>query len=176
MEIVDGMIRRRSIRRFRSDDVPDSKIMELLELANSAPSAGNLQAREFIVVRKQGTKSDLADAALGQGFVAAAPVVIVVCGNISRSASHYGRRGRDLYNIQDADAAISNLLLAVTDSGLGACWVGAFDESEVSRILNLPSEIRPLAIIPIGVPEKQPAPGRKPNRLDLKTIVHLEKW
>jgi nitroreductase len=150
-------------------------VRKLLELANAAPSAGNAQARDFVVVRNNETKNALAEAALGQSFISEAAVVIVVCGNLQRSAKYYGNRGMSLYYIQDADAAVQNLLLAVHNEGLGSCWVGAFDERSVTRILKLPDEVRPLAIIPIGVPAKKQREG-KPNRVKIEKLVHFEQW
>jgi nitroreductase len=176
MELEKVILTRRSVRRFKNTDIDDNKIEWLLELANAAPSAGNLQARDFIIVRKPKTKIDLSNAALGQGFVAEAPVVIVVCGNKSRSGIHYGSRGQSLYYIQDADAAIENLLLAVHDAGYGTCWVGAFDEKDVSKILNLPDDIRPLAIIPIGIPAVSTSSKGKRHRFKLEKLIHHEKW
>lgn len=169
------MLNRRSIRGFKNTDVPEETVLKLLELANAAPSAGNVQGRDFIVVRKQKIKSALAEAALGQNFIAEAPVVIVVCGNSVRSGRYYGTRGIELYHIQDADAAIQNLLLAVHNEGLGACWVGAFSENAVNDLLCLPDGIRPLAIIPIGVPKIKR--GRENlDRIKIKKLMHYEKW
>jgi nitroreductase len=172
MELVDAIKSRRSIRAFKREPVPDDVVRELLELGNLAPSAGNLQGRDFVVVRDSNIKLMLCNAALGQRFIADAPVVIVVCANKQRS-SPYGARGRDLYCIQDADAAIENILLAVTSKGLGACWVGAFNETQVADILKLPSHIRPIALLPIGYPDESPS---RRSRIPLSKLVHHEKW
>jgi nitroreductase len=176
MELDEALLTRTSVRRFKSDDISEAELRRLMELANAAPSAGNVQARDFIVVRKQSTKDALAEAALGQDFINEAPVVVVVCGNKERSSRYYGKRGSSLYYIQDADAAVQNLLLAVHGAGYGACWVGAFDEKEVSTILKLPATIRPLAIIPIGIPARPPKKKEKPNRIDINKLTHNEKW
>ncbi|UCH90141.1 MAG: nitroreductase family protein [Thermoplasmata archaeon] len=176
MELEDAILSRRSIRRFKGTDIPEEAVTRLLELASAAPSAGNLQARDFVVVRNKDTRRALSNAALGQEFVAEAPVVVVVCGNKSRSGRHYGSRGKELYYIQDADAAIENLLLAIHGAGYGSCWVGAFEEKAVSKVLKLPGDIRPLAIIPIGVPASPAKSSGKPARYPLDKLVHYEKW
>ena len=175
MELEEAINTRRSVRSYSREDVSEDTVTRLLEQANAAPSAGNVQARDFVVVRNKKTGEALADAAFGQSFVAEVPVVVVVCGNQIRSSKHYGQRGRTLYYIQDADAAVENLLLAIHNEGLGSCWVGAFDENAVSEILELPEGVRPLAIIPIGVPSKSAGAGRA-GRLKLEKIVHHEKW
>lgn len=175
MDLEVAINTRRSVRSFSKKDIPEITIKKLLELANAAPSAGNLQARDFIIVRNRKTRQALADAALGQEFVADAPVVVVVCGNLYRTGKHYGQRGMTLYYIQDADAAVENLLLGIHNEGLGSCWVGAFDERAVTEILKLPDEVRPLAIIPIGVPESK-SESSKPDRIKLDKLLHYEKW
>ncbi len=171
-ECLDLLFSRVSIRKFKSDDIDDDTVKLLLEAANAAPSAGNLQARDFIVVRDAKMKLELAKASLRQMFIAEAPVVIVVCANYPRSMRVYGERGR-LYAEQDATAAVENLLLAVTALGLGAVWVGAFDEERVSELLELPEYVRPIAIVPIGYPAEKP--GRR-SRYPIDMLTHYEKW
>ena len=173
MELRDAIRTRHSIRAFRPDPFSAETLKELIELANLAPSAGNLQGRDFVVVRDGATRRSLARAALDQGFIAEAPVAVVVCANLARTATKYGRRGRELYAIQDAAAATQNLLLAAHEAGLGTCWVGSFDEAAVSRLLGLPVDVRPVAIIPVGVPAEAPEPS---SRLPLKKILHVGRW
>jgi len=146
-----------------SGEVSPEAVEELLRCASLAPSAGNVQPWRFYVVRDPEVKRALATAALGQDFVAQAPVVIVVCADLAAHASSYGRRGVELYSIQDTAAAIQNLLLAATAMGLGACWVGAFREEDAARALGLPRDLRPLAIIPVGYASRE---GSQPRKLD----------
>ncbi len=168
-ECLEAIFTRVSIRRFKPKQIPDELILKILEAGNAAPSAGNLQAREFIVVKNPVTKLKLAKASLNQMFIAEAPVVVVVCANYPRSMRVYGDRGR-LYAEQDA---IENILLAVHMLGLGAVWVGAFDEAEVSSILDIPAYARPMAIIPIGYPDEFPKPRQ---RYPIEYLTHWEKW
>jgi nitroreductase len=168
MDIAAVLRRRFSCRMFQADPVPRERIVELLEATCWAPSAGNLQPWRFVVVTDAEHRRALAAAAFGQGFVAAAPVTIVACALPSESARVYGARGRDLYCLQDTAAATENLLLAVTAAGLGACWVGAFDEESVHRALGLDAGWRPVAMIPLGYPAEQP--GRR-SRRPLETVT-----
>jgi nitroreductase len=101
--------------------------------------------------------------------VAQAPVVIVVCADPARSAARYSRRGSELYCLQDTAAATENILLGVTALGLGACWVGAFDERAAATVLNLPSHLRPVAMIPIGHPGERFA--RRTSRRPLSEMT-----
>jgi len=172
MDIDTCIEGRRSIRAFKPEPVDDSIINEALRMANLAPSAGNLQARDFIVVKDAATKATLAKAAYDEEFVRSAPVVVVVCANLQR-ISHYGERGRTLYCIQDSSAAIENLILFLHNKGIGSVWVGAFDEAAVRTALHVPSEARPIAMIPLGHPAEK---GTKTGRIPLDRIVHKEKW
>jgi len=155
--------RRRSIRAFDPAELSPETVKQLLEAAIRAPSAGNRQPWQFIVVRHDEVKQRLAEAAYGQSFVAQAPVVIVVCAEPERSAARYGVRGRELYCLQDTAAATTHILLAATALGLGACWVGAFDEAAAAQALGVDASLRPVALVPVGQPEEGPSPtSRRP--------------
>lgn len=172
MECMEAIKDRRSVRKFKDRAVGREVIEELLNAAQMAPSAGNLQARDFVVVLNKTTKQKLTKAALGQLFIEQAPVVIVVVANTERSARIYKPRG-ELYAIQDATASVQNLLLAAHSRGLATCWVGAFDEDAVSDILSLPHKTRPVAIIPVGYADEKPI---APPRMGLEKVVHRETW
>ena len=173
MDIVEAIKGRRSIRAFKNKKVAQETVEKLLDAARWAPSAGNIQPWEFIIVQKPEIKRALVEAALDQTFIEEAPVVIVVCANESRSSQGYGIRGKTLYCIQDTAAAIQNLHLVAYSLGLGTCWVGAFREAETREILKIPSGIRPVAIIPVGYPAEAPSPR---SRRPINQIVHYETF
>lgn len=172
MEFFETLRRRVSTRAYRSTGVEEEALWKILEAANSAPSAGNLQAYEVVVVRDPERRRELARAALEQWFIAQAPVVLVFLANPQRSHWRYGRRGVELYCLQDATIACAYAQLAATALGLGSCWVGAFDEEAVRHILAAPSHLRPIAILPIGVPGETPEPR---VRRSLHDLVHEER-
>jgi len=173
MDVFEAIKKRRSIRAFKNIDVSDEIVEKLIDAARWAPSAGNIQPWEFIVVRNLDAKRRLAEAALSQTFIEEAPVVIVVCADYQRSARGYGSRGATLYCIQDTAAAIQNIHLAAIALGLGTCWIGAFREEPVKKLLGIPDGVRPVAIIPVGYPAEQPAP--RPRR-PLNEIIHREMF
>ncbi len=173
MELREAISERRSIRAYAKGEIEKARLLRFLEDANMAPSAGNLQARDFIVIRDADQKKEIADAALGQRFIADAPVVVVVCANKARSSSKYGRRGANLYSILDAALAAQNLMLSCTNEGLGSCYVGAFNEKRLRKILAIPKTVVPVGIIPIGHPDETPPPT---DRISIEQIVHWEKW
>jgi nitroreductase len=172
MECIETIKGRRSVRRFKAQPVGKEMIEELLDAARMAPSAGNLQARDFIVISNKITKQKLKEAALGQSFIEQAPIVVVAVANIERSSRVYKTRG-ELYAIQDATASVENILLSACSMGLAACWVGAFDENAVSELLSIPHKTKPIAIIPVGYADEDPV---APPRMGLDKVVHWETW
>jgi len=168
----DLLGRRRMVRRFTDAPVPAAQVRRLLRAANRAPSAGNTRPWAFVVARAARRRRALARAALGQDFVAAAPVVIVACADARRSRARYAVRG-DLYAVVDTAFAAMLLLLAAVEERLGACFVGALDEDAVRRVLRLPAAVRPLAVIPIGHPAESP-PAQELRALD--AVIHDETW
>jgi nitroreductase len=173
VDVFEAIKNRRSIRAFERRAVSQEHVERLIDAARHAPSAGNIQPWEFVIVRDRQIKQQLSVAALNQTFIEEASVVIVVCANEARSGQGYGSRGVNLYCIQDTAAAIENMLLAACAMGLGTCWIGAFREEIVRQALNTPTHVRPVAIIPVGYSSEKPTPrGRRP----IKEIVHQETF
>jgi hypothetical protein len=91
----------------------------------------------------------------------------VVCADEKRAEQSYGARGKNLYCIQDTAAAIQNILLTVFSLGLGSCWIGAFKEDEIRKVIKAPKNMKPVALVPIGVPNEAPAArSRQPVKRD----------
>jgi nitroreductase len=165
---------RYSVRDFDPEvKVSPETVERILEAAIRAPSAGNRQPWHFYVVRDSAVRQGLAAAAYGQMFVAQAPVTIVVCADAGQSAERYGQRGRELYCLQDTAVATEHILLAAVASGLGGCWVGAFDERRAARALGVPDRHRPVAIVPIGKPVGVPAMRTIRQSLE-RVVTHVQ--
>ncbi len=160
---------RHSMRKYVETPVEDEKLQKILETANKAPSAGNLQGYEIYVVHKLEQRQALVNASWDQGFLAEAPVVLIFCANPARSAEKYKQRGIELYSIQDATIACAFAILAAKAQGLDTVWVGAFDEAAVSEIAHIPLDLRPVAMLPIGYAGK--VPSVRPRR-ELRDLVH----
>lgn len=173
METLECIKTRRSIREYEEKDVPNDLIGIILEAATFAPSAGNLQPWEFVVVKDKKKREKLYKASYYQEHVRDAPAVIVVCADLDKASSRYGYRGKTLYCIQDTAAAIQNMLLTAHDIGLGTCWVGAFDEEEVKLIVGLPENLRPVALITLGYPKEKP---KMPRRLPVSGVSWLDEY
>lgn len=173
MDFFDTVKNRHSVRRYQAREVEPEKLNTLLETINAAPSAGDLQGYEVVVVRDADTKRMLADAAHGQGSVAEAPAVLVFCANHLLSASKYGKRGADLYAVQDATIGAAYAQLAATALGLATVWVGAFDPQAAANAIAAPEQVTPVAFIPVGYPAEEP---RHTPRRQLDDLVHRERF
>lgn len=169
MDVYEAIHRRRSIRSYDLSRQPDDELIgRLLRAACQAPSAGNLQPWRFWVVRDSKVKDELVAEARASRFVGTAPVVLAVGADTAVSGRHYGDRGVSLYCLQDTAAAIENILLAATAEGLGACWVGAFDEAGAARALGAGESVRIIALIPAGYSADE---SPKPSRQDLSEVT-----
>ena len=163
---LDLIQRRRSIRRYTPEPVPETAIHLLLEAAQAAPSASNRRPWEFVVVTDAARRRELSSIHRWSYMCADAPVVFAVLADAEASA-HW---------VEDTSAATENLLLAAAGLGLGAVWVAIYTkperEAEVRRILGVPDRLRVLCLIPVGHPDEIKEPRSKYE--DRK--VHRERY
>lgn len=163
MSVLEVIKKRRSVRRYKEDLIPGEVLLRVVEAARLAPSGKNLQPWKFIIVSDKVLKEKLARASAGQFFIAKAPVIIVGCGFPDNC---YARMGRYMKSWPvDVTIALEHLILQAQEEGLGTCWIGSFEEEEVKAILNIPRNVRVLALTPLGYPDETP-PFRKRKSLD----------
>ncbi|RLI08794.1 nitroreductase [Candidatus Bathyarchaeota archaeon] len=159
MDFFEVVKARRSIRRFKQGArVRPEDVRAMLEAARLAPSAKNLQPWYIVVVRDEARKEALAEAAMGQRFVAEADVVMVCLSDPARSPRWHDK---------DAMIALEHVALAATALGYGSCWIGAFDGEAVRRIVGAPEGLEVVAMMAVGVPDEAPPPRprRPPDEL-----------
>ncbi|HEU17490.1 MAG TPA: nitroreductase [Methanolinea sp.] len=171
-EFLEFLSSRCSVREYGEIDLSPREEEYILNCAVTAPSAGNLEAWDVVVVRSREQKEALSEAAFDQPHVATASCLFVACANYVRSMSRYGERGI-LYAVQDTTIACSFMMLAAHALRVHSCWVGAFDEDVVRDILNLPGHIRPMAILCVG---RGSPPGSLTPRMAASEHVHEEFW
>jgi nitroreductase len=169
MDVFKAISDRRSIRKFKSTEVEQAKIDRILEAGRLSPSASNRQDWKFIVVRDEKLKQALAIAAHGQKSVEQAPVVLIGCGVETESVMPCGQYA---YTV-DVSIAFSNMILEAFELGLGTCWLGAFDEGAVKKILGIPDDVRVVAMTPIGYPDESPMPR---PRKGIGEIVSYDRY
>jgi nitroreductase len=154
MDAMEAILTRRSVRKFTNQPVSEELITEILRAAMFAPSAGNQQPWQFIVLTDHKLMDKIPAFHPYADMLPHCPVAIVVCGD-PRLEKHKG------FWIEDCSAATQNLLIAAHALGLGAVWVSAYPEKSrvegLQKLLNLPSEIIPLSLIPIGYPAQETA-------------------
>lgn len=173
MDFYEVIRTRRSIRSYKPDPIPEEVLMRIMDAARIAPSGSNRQPWKFIVVKDEELRKRLAAACHNQTFIAEAPVIIVACGyNI-----HWNRGGYmgDLSMLIDVSIAFTHLILAARAEGLGTCWIGAFDNEEVKKILGVPEDVNVVAITPLGYPKDEEfrEPG---SRKALSEIISIDRF
>jgi nitroreductase len=172
-DVFDAMRESDSVRSFKPEPIPDATVSRLLEAACWAPSAGNLQPWYFYVISNEELRAKIAAACPGQGQVSEAPTIVVVMADPARSNEQYGERGAQLYCLQDTAAAAQNIILAATGLGIDTCWVGAFDEQEVQRLVEAPPRLRAVAIICLGYGDERSEHAKERFRVaEVAKILH----
>ena len=174
MDFDEVVRKRKMIREYQQDSqIPTEIINKLLKNAHRSPSAGHTQVQRYIVVIDPITKKKLCQASLGQSQVEDASVLIIVCANTSRSVIRYGKRGTDFYSIIDGAFASMIILLSAINEGIGASFIGAFEDNRIVKILGLPVHVKPIGIIALGYPAEKP---ERFERIELDNLVHYEKY
>lgn len=201
LEILEAIRRRRSIRRYRPVKVPKRVVETILDAARWAPSAHNAQPWRFIVISDPEVKRRVAEAMAAEWIrdmakdgvmperrlslasssikrLSGTPLIIVVCLSMEGMHSYPDERRRKfeyLMAVQSLSAAIQNMLLAIHSMGLGACWLSAplFSQEAVRRVLHIPEEVEPQALLTVGYPAEDPKP---PPRKPLIEIAYRDYW
>ncbi|HEY63138.1 MAG TPA: hypothetical protein G4O02_01050 [Caldilineae bacterium] len=181
-KVMDVLARRRSIRAFTDDPLPEGWVTTLLRAATLAPSSGNMQAWEFIIVEDPRVKEKLVAATFTgyhagpgnpQRWLAHAPGLIAVCVDTKRTGARYGPEGKRYWARVDGAIAVENMVIAATAMGLGTCLVGGFRPEEVAEALRLPEHVRPFVLLAVGYPAEHP-PARP--RLPLSDVTHRDRF
>jgi nitroreductase len=170
MDVFEAIKKRKSVRAYQDKPVEEEKVLKILEAARMAPSASNRQEWRFVIVTDSQKRKELSLTAKGQKFVGEAPVVIAAC---AVTDNHVMTCGQLCYPI-DVAIAIDHMTLAAVELGLGTCWVGAFREDEVKKILAIPKEVRVVELLCLGYAKEEP--GADKNRLGIKEIAFRDKW
>ena len=173
MNFLEVVQARRSLRSYLDKPVEQEKLKYILEAARLAPSWKNMQCWRFIVVEDAISRKRLAESMMetnpGRKSLVGAPIVVVLCAVPSESEV---LEGKD-FMMLDAGLAMEHLMLAATVQGLGTCWLGLFSEERIREALNIPDNVRVVAMTPLGyaAEERNPRP-----RKGIAEIFFHEKW
>ena len=166
MNFIELVKMRKSIRKYKSEKIPEEKIKYVIEAARLAPSWKNSQPWRFIVVTREELKKKITT----NDWATEAPVIIVGVADPKLS----GTREEKRYYLVDMGIAMEHVMLAATEVGLGTCWIGLhFDEQTVKETLQIPDKYQVVAITPLGYPDEQPSPK---TRKTTEEIVFQETW
>jgi len=155
---VKPIYKRTSVRNFSEEPISKEMIYNIIKAGTYAPSSGNMQPWEFVIVQSYKNKKQLIKSTFkgfyskhseNQHWLLNAPVIIVICTNFRRTASRYGILSEKWGPIDTANA-VQNMILTAAENNLGTCWVGGIVESEIRSLLNLPHYVNPLGLLPIG--------------------------
>ncbi len=171
MDFYQTVSARKSIRSYRPDPVPDEVFNRVMEAARIAPSAKNIQPWKFIIVRDPQVRQDLAVACNNQQSVAQAPITI--CGCAIESICYRGMGGYWNSWAVDLSIALEHIMLAAAAEGLGTCWIGSFNETEVRRVLQIPEDIKIVALTPLGYPAQE---AKTRPRKPLSEIICTDRY
>ncbi|MDD5093910.1 MAG: nitroreductase family protein [Dehalococcoidia bacterium] len=179
MELMQAILERRSVRRFKSDPVSDELINTVLEAGRWAPSWANTQCWRFIVVRDDRVKDLISEAVHSANpaskAIRNAPVTIVICGELKKAGYYHGDVTTDKgdWFMFDTALATQNMALAAHSLGLGTVIVGLFDAQKVAQVMEVPSTAQVVALLPLGYPEGKPT---GPSRKGLSDIVFHDRY
>ncbi|WP_183277666.1 nitroreductase family protein [Clostridium fungisolvens] len=179
--MLNEILSRRSIRKYKNEVVEDEKIVEILESGRLAPSGSNTQPWHFIVIKSQEMREKLAYTSHNQKWMMTAPVFIACVGDIRSRIDESVEIKIDEQSsqeevkqiIRDTSIAVGHMLLQAENLGLGTCWVAWFTQEEIRPILNVPEDKYLLGIITLGYADEEPKPR---PRKSLEEIIHYESW
>jgi nitroreductase len=169
VDVYEAIKSRRSVRAYQAKPIPEDVLKRVLEAARLAPSARNRQEWRFIVVRDAEARRALAEAAKSQDFIAQAPVALAFCATEADYVMTCGQKAGPI----DCSIALAYVTLAAVTEGLGTCWLGAFDEGQVKKLLGVPAGARVIALSPLGFPAE--SPGARP-RQPFDAVVRSERY
>jgi nitroreductase len=161
--------KRYSVRGYKPDPVEDDKLQQVLEAARLAPTAGNRQRFQMIVIHTAGREEELGQI-YGRDWFVQPPLVICVC----RYPMDPARQRKD-YTDVDVGIVVDHLTLAAAELGLGTCWIGAFDPAAARQVLGIPDEVEPVIFTPLGYPDAAPGANHQ-KRKPLSDLVRYERW
>ena len=157
MEHAEVIAKRRAIRKYKQDPIPEEKLQKLYKALQTAPTGNNRQPFKFIFVKDSSLRNKIAQQACHQDFLTQPPVLMVAC----------CEKG-DSFNVA---IAVDHMILTATDEGLGSCWVGWFESDVVRSLLNIPAHMDIPILVPIGyADENPPAKPRKPIE-EIVTVI-----
>jgi len=172
MQFKNVFLGRRSIRKYKDKELPVSLVGEILDLARFSPSSGNLQNWKVVIVTDLDKRQEIADACLQQDWMVEAPVFLAICNDYKDVRKHYGKIGK-MFSIQNCANFAFAVTLCATEFGVSSCWIGAFDNEAIHRILEIPEDMDPEIILTLGYANETKKPSM---REDPNYLAYINEW
>lgn len=176
MDVHEAIRKRRSVRSYSRRPIPPDVLERMHEALRLAPSACNFQPWRFVFVTDPALRQAVAKAALDQQWIAEAPITVVGCGMPDQAFKSMGGYGNSAD--MDVTIALDHLTLAAVAEGLGTCWIGAFDEKKVKRLLDVPEQVKIVAMTPLGYPSSADLikPSSEGHRKPAGDILRTDRY
>ncbi|MCJ7507237.1 MAG: nitroreductase family protein [candidate division Zixibacteria bacterium] len=169
MNVFEAIKKRRSIRGYLDKPIEEEKLKRVLEAGRLAPSAKNAQDWKYVVVKDPKLRKEVAKACHNQMFIAEAPVAIVGCAIMPDFKLSSGQLAGPI----DVTISMDHMTIQAVEEGLGTCWIGAFDEEKVKKVLGIPDWVRIVEILPLGYPAVE---GSFRGRKSFEEVFVWDKW
>jgi nitroreductase len=166
METLKAIAQRKSIRRYKAEEIPRDDLLRILEAARQAPSARNRQPWRIVLVEEQALRIKVAGLCWGQLWLARASALLVGVALPEISEN---------WCVVDTTIAMQNAVLAATALGYGTCWIGAFVESGIKSLLDIPTEAKIVALLSVGVPAHSPKARSRKTLDELISLNHFDQ-
>jgi len=181
MKKIDAIYKRSSVRKFQDIPISDEQLYSILEAGTLAPSSGNMQPWEFIVIKEPPYKEKVvlctfsgfyAGTSNYQRWIKSAPIILIICANKKRTAARYGDLGYKWMPIDVANA-VQNMILTMTQNGISCCWVGGIDENKIRESFRLPEYVQPIGLLPLGYATEE---GQTKYKMPPEFVTHSHQY
>jgi len=165
LSCIEQLLKRRSVRKYKKEQISEEVIQNILEAGRQSPSATNIQPWHFILLKEQEAKEACSFGGFN-GWTIDSDFIIVGLYKPSQPMM-------DHYALMDVTIALQNMVIAGALQGVGSCWVGAWDDAKLRKVIGLPLDYKIVGLVPFGIPDGLPP---QPNKKPLESFVHYEKW
>ena len=174
MDFYEVISTRRSIRKYKRDEIPEDVLKRVLNAGRIAPSGSNRHAVRIIVIRDPERKKKMVPLCKGQEFVADAPVLLAACAkNLNYNRGDYMG---NFSMLVDGAIVVDHMTLTARAEGLATCWIGSFSNDGIKKALSIPEDVNVVALTPLGYPASNNLFSLPKDKKELEEIVYYEKW
>jgi len=173
MDLKDVVQETINVKKYWADKILLELVEEIIDSGRYATCAGTTVSWKVIVITDDKLKDKISTCCMDQNWIGKAPVVLVVCSDATSFKKFYGKKGEDVYAIQNTIAAAENMRITATSLGISSCWISFFEEKSLKRVLKIPEKIKPEVVITLGYSDMK---TERPSRTGLDRLVYFNEW